>query len=370
MKEIMKYLPEGWEAKAKELGAMQRNSGVIREASTLLRLNMLYSTNEGSFQMASMGLAMTEGLVLSKVAAFKRVKNSGEWLRWIAKEICAMQGATIAKPLFLGERQVKLVDASDETTRGKNKTTWRLHYVFNLFDFQCASMEVTTNKEGERLARHEVSEKDIMIADRIYCTMSGIEHVLGSKGNFVLRFKSKAFHLYDEAGNHLELLPFLRPLKSLESIDVHCYYKLPTGELRPLRMVAMKKDAKAIEASKRKMARKVSKKQEKAVQADTVELNEYVVLATSLDYTNEQILELYRARWQIEQVFYRLKSLFGYGDTPSKREDTVQAWFYGKLVLAALCESILKRVPFPPELDPILVDLIGAQFMERTMPDP
>jgi len=367
MKELKKYLPTGWEEKAKELGAMQRNSGVIRSAESLLRLNMLYITNEGSFQMAAMGMALTESIVMSKVAAFKRISKSGEWLKWMAKEQCAMQGATIKKPAFLGDKNVKLVDASDETTKGKDKKTWRLHYAFNLFEFECSSMEVTTNKEGERLTRHKVSDNDIMIADRIYCTMSGIEHVLGNKGDFVLRFKSKAFNLYDESGNPLELLPLLRPLNPLESTDVHCYYKLG-GKLRPLRIVAMKKDAKAIAESKRKMARKVSKKQEKAVQAYTVELNEYVVLVTSLEYTKEQVLELYRARWQIEQVFYRLKMLFGYGDVPSKRDDTVKAWFFGKLFLAALCESILKRVSFPPELDPIVVDIIGAKFMERTVP--
>ena len=361
-------MPMGWREKAKELGAMSRESGVVRSAESLLRLNMLYITDEGSFQMSATGMALTEGIVMSKVAAFKRVRKSGEWLRWMAQELCAMQGATIEKPAFLGERPVKLVDASDETTSGKTKNTWRLHYVFNLFAFQCPSMEVTTNKEGEKLTRHEVNENDIMIADRIYCTMSGIEHVLENKGDFVLRFKSKAFNLYDASGDRLALLPYLRSLKPLENTDIRCYYKLD-GKLRPLRIVAMKKDAKAVAECKRKMARKVSKKQEKAVQAETVELNEYVVLATSLDYTNEQILELYRARWQIEQVFYRLKTLFGYGDVPSKRNDTVQAWFFGKLLLAALCESILKRMSFPPWLDAIAVDIIGAQFMERIVPD-
>jgi hypothetical protein len=369
MEKIKEYLPIGWKEKAKELGAMQRESGVIRSAESLLRLNMLYVTNEGSFSMAAIGMALTEGIRLSKTAAFKRISNSGEWLRWMAKELCAAQGATIKKPEFLGNRCVKLIDASDETTKGKEKSTWRLHYVFDLFDFKCAGMDLTTNKEGERLTRHEVFEEDIMIADRIYCTMSGIEHVLNHKADFVLRFKSKAFNLYDEQGNRIQLLTYLRDLKSLENTDVNCFYKLSTGELRHLRIVAMKKDAEAIAESKRKMKRKVSKKQEKAVQDDTVELNEYVVLATSLDYTNEQILELYRARWQVEQVFYRLKSLFGYGDVPSKNEDTVQAWFYGKLLLAALCESILKKMSFPPELDSILVDIVGAQFVERIVTD-
>jgi len=364
MKEIVKYLPEGWEKQAKEQGAMQRDRGVIRSAESLLRLNMLYITNEGSFQMSAMGMALTEGIVMSKVAAFKRIKKCGDWLRWMAKELCAQGGATIEKPAFLGDRHVKLIDASDEVTKGKDKKTWRLHYVFDLFEFQCPSMEVTTNKEGERLTRHEVSEEDIVVADRIYCTMSGIEHVLAAKGDFVLRFKSKAFHLYDEAGKRMELLPSMRHLKAFESTDIRCFYKLANGQLRPLRIVAMKKDAKAIEETQRKTARKVSKKQEEEVRADTVELNDYVVLATSLDYTNEQILELYRARWQIEQVFFRLKSLFGYGEVPCKRDDTVRAWFFGKLLLAALCETILKRMSFPPALEPAIIDIIGAQFME------
>ena len=162
-----------------------------------------------------------------------------------------------------------------------------------------------------------------------------------------MRFKSKAFNLYDEKGESIELPQRIRHLKALENTEIRCFYKL-NGVLRPIRIVAMKKDDKAIEASKRKMTRKFSKKQEKKAQADTIELNEYIVLATSLDYTNEQILELYRARWQIEQVFYRLKSLFGYGDVPSKNEEAVKAWFYGKLFLAALCENILKQASFSP----------------------
>jgi hypothetical protein len=345
-REIVEYLPENWKAAAKETGAFIRARNIKTEED-LLALNMLYITNDGSFQMASAMMKLTKGISVNKNAAYERITASGEWLRCMAKDLCSMQGATIKKPEFLGDKHVKLVDASDETTKGKEKSTWRLHYVFDLFEFSCASMELTTNKEGERLTRHEVNENDIIIADRIYCTISGMEHVLSNRGDFVIRFKSKAFHLYDEEGNPLELLPYIRHLTALENAEVHCFYK-SDGRLRPLRIVAMKKDAPAVEASKRRMAHKTSKKQEKEVQADTLELNEYVVLATSLDYTNEQILELYRARWQIEQVFYRLKSLFGYGDVPSKNEKTVKAWFYGKLFLAALCERILKCESFSP----------------------
>jgi len=346
IEEIIEYLPKNWEVAAKETGAFTRARN-IKTVEDLLALNMLYITNGGSFGMASSMMKLTKGISVNKNAVYERITASGEWLRVMAESLCGMQGATIQKPEFLGNKQIKIVDASDEVSKGKEKTTWRLHYVFNLFEFSCAHMELTTNKEGERVTRHEVSENDIMIADRIYCTMSGIEHVLANKGDYVIRFKSKAFNLYDADGKPIELLPYLRDLKTLENTEVSCFYKL-SGKLRPIRIVAMRKEDEAIESTKGKIARKVSKKQEKAVQADTLELNEYVVLATSLDYTNEQILELYRARWQIEQVFYRLKSLFGYGDVPSRNEQTVKAWFYGKLFLAALCEHILKLAAFSP----------------------
>ena len=370
MKNIIAYLPLGWEAKAHELGAMQRKSGVIRTAESLLRLNMLYVTNDGSFQMAATGMAMTEGIAISKVAAFKRIGKSAQWLRWMAKKVCEAQGASLAKPAFLGDRDVILYDASDETTKGKEKDIWRLHHSFNLFEFQCNSMEITTNNEGEKLTRHEIKAESIVVADRVYCTIAGMEHTLVSEADFIMRYRTRAFNLYDQNGNRLDILPLLRGLGELENTSISCHYKLSTGQLRPLRLVAMKKDAKAVDETRRKMARNQSKKQKKAVQEDTAELNEYIILATSLDYTNEQILEIYRARWQIEQVFYRLKSLFGYGEVPSKREDSVLAWFYGKLLLAALCETILKSAAFPPELEPIIDKLIGAQFVDRLVGHP
>jgi hypothetical protein len=161
MEKLIRYLPELWAEKAKELGAMERESGVIRNAESLLRLNMLYTTNEGSFQTAAVGMELSEGIVLSKPAAAKRIRKSVDWLRWLSQELCMEQGV-LRKPEFLGERQVNLVDASDEVTRGKSKSTWRLHYVFDLFGFCCSSMELTTNKEGERLTRHSVNENDII----------------------------------------------------------------------------------------------------------------------------------------------------------------------------------------------------------------
>jgi hypothetical protein len=42
------------------------------------------------------------------------------------------------------------------------------------------------------------------------------------------------------------------------------------------------------------------------------------------------------------------QSLFGYNQIPSKVEVSAKAWFYGKRLLAALCETWVNKARFSP----------------------
>jgi hypothetical protein len=344
--EITKYLPEDWEGKAKELGALIRRRE-IKTPEDLLSLILLYASEGGSLQATSTLMKLTAEIKLNKNAVYHRIKASWPWLQYMARGVCQRQGMTIPKPDFLGNRNVSLVDASVMSAPGSKSSDYRLHYMFDLFAFQCRSMEITDIKEGETITRYDMGKDDIVIADRGYGTITGMEHVLAKGGGYVFRLRSKAFMLYDGSGEKINLIPILRCLDSLEHTSIDCFYRLSNGCMRPLRIVVMKKDDQSIEQSKRKMCRDAVRKQQ-SFSEDTVELNQYIVLATNLDYTDDQILTLYRARWQIEQVFYRLKSLFGLGQLPCKNEDSAKAWFYAKLLIAAICEATVRLDCFSP----------------------
>ena len=47
-----------------------------------------------------------------------------------------------------------------------------------------------------------------------------------------------------------------------------------------------------------------------------------------------------------------------------KALEGTEAWFFGKLLLAAICEALLKRAFFPLELESIIVDFVGTQFVD------
>jgi len=351
IKEITKYLPTGWEAAARERGAMLRGRK-IKSAEDLLELNLLHLTEGGSFGVTAGIVSFATEMEISKQSVYERIQKSWEWLKWMTEEMCRKNNFTMEKPPWL-DREVETIDGSEMCVKGSKQGDYRLHMGFDIFGFQYRTVEITGIKEGEKLSRHIIREGTIVLADRMYGSIQGMEHVLSRKADFVLRYRTKGFNVYDEEGAKIDLIKEFEGLQTHKSKSVRCYY-YHEGKKRPVRLVAMRKDEEAIEQAHKKMKRKLNKQRGTRPSAEALALNEYIVVATSLDYTENQILELYRARWQIEQVFLRLKTLFDFGEVPSKNEDTVKAWFYGKLFLAVLSETILKTECFSPEEEKFL----------------
>jgi len=83
--------------------------------------------------------------------------------------------------------------------------------------------------------------------------------------------------------------------------------------------------------------------------AQTVEAAGYVLLVTSLPrekFSKEDVMEIYRARWQVELVFKRLKSLLELGAVPKTTDDSALAWMQGKLLIALLLEKLLAQAQY------------------------
>ena len=133
-----------------------------------------------------------------------------------------------------------------------------------------------------------------------------------------------------------------------ESCDFTLYYK-QKEELKPIRFCAVKKTEEEIETEKKRIARQESKKQ-KSLSDDTKFTHKYFFVITSLgdDFTSDEILNLYKLRWQVEMVFKRYKSILKLGSIPTKTDIAGQVWLNCKMLIALLIEKILSSVDFPP----------------------
>jgi hypothetical protein len=282
---------------------------------------------------------------MSKVAVFKRIQNSGEWLKWMCTHIYRNAGLLVEKPGWLKDRNVLLVDGSEDARGGAERLYFMLHYSMNLFTLEAREFAITDEKTGEKLSNFtKLGPQDIVIGDRAYGTLAGLSHLKAYGADYALRLRGRAFNLYDEKGCKIDLMKEFSGLLSWKCREITGWCDI-NGKREPVRVCALRKGVMNEQEGMRRL-----KSGGIYVSALREEHNKYIIVITSLgkDVKTEQVLDLYRMRWQIEIAFKRLKSLFRYNEMPARKTENIKTWFYGKLLLAALCETLVNAGRFSP----------------------
>lgn len=341
---LLQFLPSGWEQKAKELGAVTRQRKIY-SAEILLRTLLIHLADGCSMRETVVRAKEAKLAEISDVALFKRLKASSEWLRWISVNLVDELNINIEKPEWLRKFNVRLVDASVITEPGSTGSDWRLHYSIELFGLMCDHFQITDQKTGETFSNFIIKKGDLMIGDRGYGSITGINYVIENEGDFLVRIRNKAFKIMKTESEDFSLLENFRKLDYGEIGDYDVLYHPSKNKFRSLRLCVIKKSPEAAEYSK-KAAILVMKRKQRTLNIETIELYDYFFVITSLarnELSAEEILLLYRFRWQIELAFKRLKSIMGLGHLPKTDPESSKAWLHGKMVVALLTSSIVEK---------------------------
>ena len=346
IEELIKRLPKDYEQAGKETKAIERQRE-IKTPKDLITLVFMYLCGKFS-QIEIAVLAGSLGIAkISDVAFLKRLAKCKDWLSWMNEQITPKPLIEYAFEKFSAYKIVA-IDASTVTEKSRAKRIFRLHYAIELLKMCSAAHKITTQKVGETLLNFEIGKDWLVLADRAYGTLVGIEHCIHSGANFVLRLKHRAFIIYDEKGTEIDILSEIKKAKC-DQLEILGFVKLPTLGLTKVRICVGKAPADKLKEIAERCKRKDSKKQ-LSTSEEALELSQYAVLITALpsEITTEDILSLYRYRWQVEIYFKRLKSILDFGNIPLKREDSIQAWLNGKLLVSLLIEQMISEVSFSP----------------------
>lgn len=348
---LKRFLPEGWEEKAFKLGALKRKKK-IGSADTLLRVLFIHLADGKSLRTTA-AYAHEAGLCsVNDVAILHRLKKSSEWFRWMAMELIEQTHINLLSEQFSTKFNIRLVDGTVIKEPGSTGTDWRIHYCVQLASLRCDYFHISDPSVGESLLLYPVEKDDLLIGDRGYCNRKGIMHVLENRGQVMLRFHSTNLPLFKRNGKRIKALELLRTLKNDEAEvgDWDVWFRDPSDKehLVKGRICAIRKSEEAIKIAKKALRQRASRKGTR-LREETLEYAEYVTIFSTLNRHNfkaNDILALYRGRWQIELVFKRLKSIAKVGHLPKTESESCISWLHGKMVIALLAERLHQEAEF------------------------
>lgn len=323
---VLSALPGDYEQQARTYRAFVRVRGV-RCAGDLLRGLFAYVFCFGSLRQLGCWSALSGLAQISERAWGKRVRRARCWLLWLLKELLG-DTQEVGLPILPTQWHGRILLVDSTSVRGRaSEGYWRLHTSYDLLQRQIAQVCFSDHHVAESLGQFAALPGDILVADRGYCKPPAIQRTLAAHIEIVVRLHWSHFPLYQQDGSRFDLLTWVATLPATPAEPTeHLVFLTPQSEM-PMRLLAVRLSEAAAQRERARRRRK-SQKNCSTLRPSTLLMADWLLIVTSLDaqiWPLEQVFQIYRARWQIELVFKRIKQLARFHRLASDHAETNEA---------------------------------------------
>jgi hypothetical protein len=301
-------LPAHLEAQARQLKAWSRQRG-LRCVSDLLRALLVYACCQYSFRELGMW-AVLKGLgALSERAWRKRLDRARPWIAWLLTELLGVHQTPTWLPKGMG--RVLLIDATRFKTPAGTGDDVRLHQSYDLRAGRMAQVPLSDRHQAESLSHFELRAGDLVVTDAGYPVGSSVELTQQSQSVLLQRTAASQLHLEDEQGHTINVKERIKHLPANRLKEVEGWVCLPkSGERARVRVLCYRLPKEQAKKARERKAAKLRKKHGPKYNQELVWWAGWVILVTTTnpaEWSGKELVALYRARWQIELFFKRLK---------------------------------------------------------------
>lgn len=301
-------LPANLEAQARQLQAWSRKREV-RSVPDLLRALLVYASCGYSFNELGVWAVLKGIGSLCERAWRKRLDRSQAWIAWVLSEVLGVHQTPVWMPEGVG--RILLIDATRWKTPGGTGDDVRLHQSYDLRAGKMEQVQVTDRHQAESVGLFALRPGDLAVTDAGYPVVSSVEVTQQQQALLLQRTTASHLHLEDEHGTTISLKERIKHLAGNSLKEVVGFVRLPSsGERAQVRVVCYRLPSEqAKKACERKEAR-LRKKHGRSYNRELVWWANFVLLVTTTQreqWSGKDLVALYRARWQIELFFKRLK---------------------------------------------------------------
>jgi hypothetical protein len=340
--EFLPLLPAELEPQARSLKAFVRVRA-LASAADLLRALLAFALADHSSR--SLGAwALLIGLAdISEAAWRKRLRLASPWLSWL---LSALLAVSPSRPLP-SSRRVRLIDATYLPRLGSSGDAWRVHYDYDFTRGCLGSVTVAPSSSGEHLDHYPLLPGDILVCDGGYGYRRNLASALGAGADLLVRIHPYTFPLQRADGQAFDLLEWLRQVEpGLRELQLWCVWQ---GRRYQVRLLACPLPPEQAVRARKRRARRAKRKQRRS-RPEAALLAGWLLLVSTLaekEWPGEELMRLYRARWQVELVFKRFKQLLRVRALRCKGEEVAEATIRALLIAWVLQEDLgreLRRV--------------------------
>ena len=306
---IEAQLPRGWRELGDEMGLLQERPAhmgtKVRDLGVALRL-VLHQAGTSASLRATTALAAATGVVtLSAVSLHQWMKKIGPYLTVL---LARMVESAAFSPEKWGGLHIIVGDATTVQRPASKGTTARVHYALRLADMTPRHIEVTDEHGGETARRFRAEPGEVWLLDRAYANPAGVASIHDRGAHIIVRYNRGTLPVYDKQGNRIDVIALLQETQRREDERQKRAVVLVDGERISGRLCWVR-----LPVGKAEQARRRAAKESDASATTTAplaaEVRDRLSPTILTELTAKQVLELYRARWQVELEFKRAKSI-------------------------------------------------------------
>jgi len=321
--------------------------GCLEQEKTSLRLWSEVAADLGcDITASSIGERLTERVVMLLYTILQwSIQQKLDVSRLPVKKLERFSGVILydATLLTLPPILKQIFQGSRDKTMGQMK----LQVAYDYSQAQLQSVAIHEGIEPDQKDRGllEQAVKDaLLIFDLGYFDQGVLAEIQARKAYFVTRYQSQT-SLYDwETGTNLDLV---KELQAVEGDWFEADYKLGRNAQVAVRLIARRVSQQESEKRRRAVRQRAKSSGYTASQRSLI-LCDWEILITNLsdEWAAQEIMDLYRLRWQIELVFKAWKSYLDLADFGYWRAERILCQLYATLIGAVLCQSAFASVRY------------------------